>query len=130
MLTKYEQMCLEKLLAGEDPVLNLLREQSKKILSVTREHTGVGEYLHFSMPDDVDPIPGNPSITFGDLEVECEDEGINGGVILQVRQGLITTMESFSYDETWPQKVGRFSLKYMSGETRDLTKLRQTPGWI
>lgn len=126
---RLEAEALRLLLDGDDPVLNVLREQLAHVVSMRREYTGVGSYVDFIHPEDTLPLPGNPSFSFGDVMAEVEGLETGGGFVLFVKDGLLHTLETFSYDDFWPETIGRFRVKYRTGEQRDLATLRQTPGW-
>lgn len=50
-LTEFEREILEKLLSGDHPVLEVLREQLALARLVSRENTGVGFCCDFEVPE-------------------------------------------------------------------------------
>jgi len=117
-LTELEQAVMEKLLAGNERVLSMLREQLKKATVVKRELTGVGFYTNFAIHDCEPLRVGNDkSIMFGDVVAEVP--GTNGiGFGLELRNGCLAQLEGYTFgDELWPENVSDFKLKYV-GEHR------------
>lgn len=117
------------LLAGEDPVLNLLRKQSKGIISVLREYTGAGVYMTFTLADDVPRLSGQPSFVFGDVVADIEGLQLGAGFLLFVRNGLLHMLELYAYEDSFPTSIGQFSVRYENGEVRNIAELRGTPNW-
>lgn len=126
---RLEAEVLRLLLDGDDPVLNILREQLAHVVSTKRECTGVGFYVDFTLSDDAPRLPGNPSFTLGDVIPEIEGLELGGALVLFVKDGLLSMLEGSSYGDSWPATIGRFHLQYETGKERDLAALRRTPGW-
>lgn len=56
-LDEFERAVLEKLLAGDHPVLTALRAQAQAARLTSREYTGAGFFLTFDVPTSA-PILG------------------------------------------------------------------------
>jgi hypothetical protein len=128
-MEQFVQQVLQMLLAGDDPALAILRSQLEVAKRRPRENTGVGFFIHFDVPQEAPRLPGNPSIKFGDVIAEMEGLQHGAGFVLFIDNGVLAMLEGYTYDEPWPEKVSTYELKYMGGKTRDLTVLRQIPGW-
>jgi hypothetical protein len=126
---KLETDLLDLLLAGDDPVLRVLRAQLAVAIRKPRQLTGVGFFTHFDFPPDALRLPGNPKFSFGDVVGDITGLQLGAGFVLHVRDGLISFLEGYTYDEPWPRAITTFNLKYASGHQRDLIKLRSSPGW-
>jgi hypothetical protein len=124
-----ERDALQHLLQGDDPTLAILREQLKRATPKQREMSGVGFFTEFEMPDAVPRIAGDPSTRFGDVVADIEGLAHGVGFLLFVDAGKLTMLEAYTFGEPWPETVGHYNLRYLNGEGRDLTTLRQTPGW-
>jgi len=112
-LTELERRVTEMLLAGDHPVLALLRVQFHHAKVVQREFTGVGFYTHFEIPSNVPRVPGRRSFELGDVHADIA--GLEHGVdfILFVRDGAMDFLEAFTYgDDTCPETITTFTLKY------------------
>src|SRR5688500_6631342 len=110
-LSPLEQAALDKLIAGDHPVLQTLRHQASRASLRAKEYTGVGVFCSF------DVLPGTPTVAGGfELEdVTAEVAGFNhgAGFILFVREGVIELLEGFSYDEPWPDEIRDFEIAYV-----------------
>lgn len=124
-----EQQVLQMLLAGDDPVLSILRRQLEIAQRAPREYSGVGFFTHFRVPLEAPRLPGGPSFRFGDVIAEMDGLEHGAAFVLFVDGGVLTMLEGYTYDESWQQPVSSINLKYINGKTRDFALLRATPGW-
>lgn len=127
-LTKFEVEILNWLLAGEEPVLDALRRQLTKATVLSKVFTGHGIYINFYLPSDVTPLHKElsvkPSFCFGDVEASISSLEYGAHFILWVEDGLLASLEGFTYDESYPQEISDFELRYLSEEGRDWNYLR------
>lgn len=123
-LNELESLVLERLLDGDDPVLRVLRQQLENCPVFERELTGAGFFLRFRFDNDVQRVtPGD--FHFGDVSAEIEGLRYGAGFVLFVKQGLLDSLEGYSYEEPWPAKIARLHVQYTSDENRDLETVRQ-----
>lgn len=128
-LIPLEAEVLRLLLDGDDPILFSLREQLTHLVSVKREHTGVGCYTYFVFDGNAQPVLGEPSFAFGDVIPEIEGLDDGAGFVVFVKGGLLHMLEAYSYGHSWPMTIGRFVVSYQHGGSRDMAALRCTRGW-
>mgnify|MGYP001023990954 FL=1 len=102
-LTQLEKEVLMWLLAGDDPVIKALRRQLQEIRSIRRELTGVGIHLYFETSIDTQPLHKELDVKadfcFGDVEAETQSLKNGIGFLLWIRNGIITSLEGYTYDE-------------------------------
>jgi len=120
----FEHAVMEKLLYGEDPVLEILRGQFTVCNVSNREYTGVGFFTTFSLPPDCPRVPGNKTFSFGDVLGAVEGLVDGAGFVLHVKDGLLHYLEGYTYDEKWPKEIHSFTLAYQNGPKRNLSALR------
>lgn len=118
-----ERKVMEMLLAGDDPVLQILREQYRMAEAIEREKTGVGFHVTFTITPGVRRLDDKKSLHFGDVKGDIEGLEFGAGFVLHVRDGAIDQLEGYSYGEPWPVHVESFSISYIEGERRDLNAL-------
>lgn len=120
-LTEFEHAVLSKLLDGEHKLLTQLREQLATCQVSRREFTGAGFYTHL----EVDGSLGieDLQLRFGDVVAEVNQMPHGAGFVLFVRNGRLSLLEGYGYDDPWPAEVTAYTLKYTGGETRDWTEL-------
>jgi len=123
---KFEQAVLEKLLAGEHPLLKQLREQLIGCRVRRREFTGAGFYTYFSVENI--PVAVDAKVRFGDVLAEVEGMVHGAGFVLYVEHGRLSVLEGYGYDEPWPTTITAFALRYSTGEQRDWAALRKVLG--
>lgn len=135
-----ERAVMEMLLAGEHPVLRLLRAQFEHARVVRREFTGVGFFTHFEIPEDFPRVPGRASFELDDVHADVPELTMGIDFILFVRDGVIDFLEGFTYgDDRFPETIDTFRLTYVraangvvGGRTseRDWEALRRLLGGI
>jgi hypothetical protein len=128
-ITQLEYAVMSQLLRGDCAVLKALRDQFSVSRVKSREATGVGFYLNFDVSND---FPGvhvelecKRDFEVGDVEAEIDSLQHGAGFVLFIRDGRISFLEGYTYDEPWPDEVKNFSLRYSSGEVRDLDELQR-----
>jgi len=111
------------LLDGDDPVLAVLREQLRVATILERRMTGVGFYTNFSVAPAALPVFKNPSFEIGDVTAQIEGVQHSAGFLLFVRDGFLSFLEGFTYDEPWLEQIAKYELTYINGQ-RNWNELR------
>jgi hypothetical protein len=119
-LNDFEQAVLDKLLAGNHVVLIALRAQAATARLTSREYTGAGFYCSFDVSLEVPPLSTPTNFELGDVDASIDGLEHGAGFLLSVRNGRMTTLEGYSYEEPWPTEVRNFKLSYRR-EPRELT---------
>jgi len=121
-LDRLEQAVLDKLLAGDHPVLVALREQATSARLARREYTGVGFHCHFDVGEGAPTVKKDFHI--GDVRAEMEGVAHGIGFVLIIRDGRLSMLEGYTYDEPWPSEIRGFTLRYAeAGRRSELAKL-------
>lgn len=120
-----EKKVMEMLLAGDDPVLEALRNQYSNSTVESRNFTGAGFYSHFKVKKGIPPVADEKNYYIGDIGVSLN--GINDpiGVLLFVTNGYLSTLEGYTIGiEVWPEYIN-VELKYLyPNGKRNLEELR------
>lgn len=111
-LNDFEMALLDKLLAGDHPVLCVLRKQANKGRLVSREYTGAGFFCIFEVPTDVPSAIAGSDFHFGDVNACIDGLQHGAGFVVFVRNGRLHMLEGYSFDEPWPQALNSFVLSY------------------
>jgi len=119
-LTTLEEKVLEMLLRGESEVLAILRQQAKQAQVSSRQMTGVGFYTEFAVPSDVPRVPGRPTFKLGDVNGTVDNVNHGLGFLLYVKDGVLSMLEGYTYDEPWPDEIRGLVLTYSSKQGRNL----------
>ncbi len=120
-ILELERQVLEKLLAGDDPILVDLRRQLSRLRVTKRELTGSGFVTSFTI--DTSAIARtllHRDFKFGDVIADIEGLKYGAGFLLYVRNGAIDALEGYSFEEPWPESLGKFKLSYAGGAHRNL----------
>lgn len=118
-LNEFERQILDKLLAGDHPVLVALRAQAERARISRREYTGVGFFCDFDVPSDAGPLPTRSDFHVGDVNASLDGLKHGAGFVLFVRNGCLAMLEGYTYEEPWPQEVRNLKLTYQR-EPREL----------
>jgi hypothetical protein len=118
-LTEFERTLAEHLLAGELPVLAVLRSQWAAARFESRELSGVGFFLNVVVPSSA-PRAEPPDFELGDVYFEATGLPHGGGSVMFIRDGAISMLEAYSHDGDWPKEVMEFALRYFDGVSRNL----------
>ena len=123
-INEVERQLLSALLSGDDPVLLALRDQLSKSEIESRELSGVGFFLNFSVPESV-PRIGSGGIVIGDVYFDLAGIEYGGGAILFVDDGHISMLEAYlNGDEQWPREP-HLTQVYYDSDPRDMESLRK-----
>lgn len=118
-LNELEQAVLDKLLAGDHPVLAALRVQAERARVTRRESTGAGFFCDFAVPSDVPPLAATRDFRIGDVNASLDGLEHGAGFVLFVRDGRLAMLEGYTYEERWPREIGNLRLTYQR-EPREL----------
>ena len=118
-LEPLEEAVLTKLLVGELPVLVELRAQLPFLSVAKRTLTGVGFFTEFTVSPGAIPVPlPKGAGPLGDVEADIERLEHGAGFLLFVKKGFLHTLEGYSMDEPWPERIEGFSLRYERPDRR------------
>jgi len=112
VLSSFEQAVMDKLLAGDHPILVVLRRQAEVASLEKREETGVGFFCYFAVPSEFPRVAEPEDFRISDVEAEMEGLGEGAGFTLLIEEGRLVMLEGFSYTEPWPKSVGAYELRY------------------
>jgi hypothetical protein len=102
-MNELEMEVMRMLLAGDHPVLAVLRQQLEVATVREREFTGVGFFTYFDVPDSAPRVPDVDWLAIGDVYAELEGLQHTAGFVLFLGQGVIDTLECFGVEETFPE---------------------------
>lgn len=115
---------LEFLLAGDNPILDILREQVRSAFQTT-QFTGAGFIIDFHVPEEFARLPGNVTFQFGDVVARTVDEKQTLGFVLFIEHGVVRMWEGYTFgEELWPDIQLKVSLRY-DPSPRDLAWTRE-----
>ncbi len=109
-LDTLERAVLDKLLSGDHPALVVLRQQATMVRVAGRKQTGVGFFCDFDVDESAPTLPGDFQI--GDVFGELEGLAHGVGFVLFIRNGRLSMLEGFTFDEPWPEQLRGFKLAY------------------
>jgi hypothetical protein len=111
-LSSLEHEVIATLLRPDHPVFEALRLQFDRCEVAERRLTGVGFFTELSVQIDAAPAPVRPGLLQLNGMVAAIDGLKHGaGFVLWIENGVLATLEGFSYDEPWPERVNDYSLR-------------------
>ncbi len=115
-----ENRVLEKLLAGNHPILEALRLQIEGGSVRSREFTGVGFFTKLSPSHGARRAPTQRDrLHIGGVYADIPGLRNGAGFILFVTNGYLDLLEGFCYDEAWPAQVRGARPYYAGPRERD-----------
>lgn len=95
------ELLVPQLLAGNGSVMVNLRNQMAHARISRVDMTGVGMFLHFDVPSDL-PLADPPRFAGGNAQIAIAGLRIPAGCVLFVRDGKLTMLELYCFEESWP----------------------------
>lgn len=122
---EFEKVVMDKLLFGENQVLEILRKQYRSSTVVSRKFDGVGFFTHFKIDEEL-KIKNDFGMEIDDICGLYEgDSNKDVDFVLFIRNGLIDCLEGATIGEQWPTDYEKINLVYHTNGERDLTKFRE-----
>ena len=121
---KLENIVMNMLLSGDNVFFDKLRKQYELSLIADRNFDNVGFFTDFEIKDN-DLKVDNYDYTFGDVFGDYSGKESYFGFILYIRNGLIYSLEGYTYLDEWPNSYDNIYLHYINSNgkntnTRDL----------
>ena len=110
--TLLEESLLRHFLAGDHPTLESLRVQSEASSVASREFTGVGVYVNFSVPQEP-PRVSPPDLIFGDVDLKLENAEPGVCALLYVEHGALSCLELVASPGPWPEEPRVEKMTYL-----------------
>lgn len=101
-LEQFEQAVMQALLAGDDPMLESLREQYALATVRDREITPSGFVTRFEVPPSA-PLIDRKLLHLDDLQLELDGAQTPVDTALNVHNGRLRSLECSVYDGTFPE---------------------------
>jgi hypothetical protein len=133
-IEEMERRVMELFLAGDLPILNLLRDQYARASVENREYSGVGVFSAFKVPTDA-PRVTPPNFTISDISYELANVQNGGSAVLFIRDGALSMLELYNWTDDWPADLEITAMTYLvrkkpgtkefvPSATRDMSILR------
>jgi hypothetical protein len=127
-LLPLEEVVLDKLLAGDHPIMSSLRKQKNQAKVKERDFSGAGFFVHLSVDEDL-ALPGRPQLVIGDVSGVIPGLQYGACFMIFIEGGLLSMLEGASYGEDWPTSISDFKIQYIvndqPSEVRDMKKLEE-----
>src|ERR1044071_9578996 len=99
-----ERRVMEFLLAGDLPVLSVLRKQYAAASITGRDFSGVGVFTKFQVPTQVERVTP-PGFTISDIAYELSGVQNGGSAVLFIPYGALDLLELYNWTDDWPQDL-------------------------
>ncbi|HNQ89294.1 MAG TPA: hypothetical protein PKM73_11810 [Verrucomicrobiota bacterium] len=115
-LTDFERQSLELLLSSPNCADEALRRQMQSVKVRKRDHSGVGLFVEFDVPDEMAAAARDRKV-ISNLSGQMRGLENGFGGVLYVENGKLKTLEFFTYDEQWPDNPSGYSLRLEKPQT-------------
>ncbi len=120
-LSVLEKDVMLHLLTGENETLSVLRKQFAAAVVKSKEYSGAGFFIYFTIPQDAPLLSSEQSFNIGDVAARIDSLKNGAGFILFIKNGVITRLEGYTFgEEIWPRSVEHYELYYTSNGKRSL----------
>jgi hypothetical protein len=99
---EFEVQVMTALLAGDDPLLETLRQQYAAATVSGREKTATGFITRFDVPQSVPPIE-RKLLHLDDLQLQLAGTATPADASVHVHNGRLRSLECFVYDGAFPE---------------------------
>jgi len=110
MLTPLEQAVIDILLDKQGEPFDTIRQQLSHATIAERRFTGAGFFTDFIIPADAPARRDLADMTIGGVGAEFPGMQHGAGFLLFVRAGVVSMLEGYTYDESWPASTDEFTL--------------------
>jgi hypothetical protein len=110
MLTPLEQAVIDMLLEKQGEPFDTIRQQLSHATIAERRFTGAGFFTDFVIPTDAPVRRDLADMTIGDVGAEFPGLQHGAGFLLFIRGGVVSMLEGYTYDESWPASTDEFTL--------------------
>ncbi|HXD00433.1 MAG TPA: hypothetical protein VN048_13910 [Verrucomicrobiae bacterium] len=110
MLTPLEKAVLDLMVDKPGEPFETVRQQLAYVRFANRKTTGVGFFTHFVVPVDAPVRRDLPNMEITGISASFPDVQHGAGFILFIRDGVVSFLEGFTYDDPWPEKTDEFTL--------------------
>lgn len=114
-IEEFERAIMAGLLAGDDPLLQTLREQYAAASVRGREMSATGFVTRFDVPPAAAPID-RKLLHLDDLQVELEGVRAPADTSVHVHNGRLKSLECFVYDGAFPAEPAIRAAWYYGAE--------------
>ncbi len=122
-ILELEHAVMERLLGSSHWIPRILLEQWKSSKIKKLEFTGAGFFVDYDVPNSAPVLEGKPNLSFGNVGAEISDLKYGAGFVLFVKNGVIATLEGYSYNEPWPNNIDVFELTDIEKKQEDWNEI-------
>ncbi|MCL1987266.1 MAG: hypothetical protein FWG64_04765 [Firmicutes bacterium] len=106
----FESKVMNAIINENANISYFLKQQYSIAKIVSREFTGVGFFTEFEISDKSLKLDKSPNLTLGTISAEIKGLNFGMGFVLFVNDGLIATLEGYTYSEPWYGTVENFRI--------------------
>jgi hypothetical protein len=110
MLTPLEKAVLDTMLDKPGEPFETVKKQLAHAAIASREFSGVGFLTDFVVPPDAPVRRDSPDKEIGPVGAEFPGLQHGAGFLLFIRDGVVSMLEGYTYDETWPTNTDDFEV--------------------
>lgn len=109
MFTPLEKAVLDAMLDKPGEPFETVRKQLAHATIAKREFSGVGFFTDFVLPAHAPVRRDLPNTEYG-ANAEFPSLQHGAGFVLFIRDGVVSMLEGFTYDEPWPTNTDEFKV--------------------
>lgn len=116
-MTPLDKSVLETMASESTNDATAFAEQVRRATVLSRQHSGVGFFTDFDVPDDVPLLGGDFRTELAVVHSEHPDLSNGAGFVVFATDGKLSCLEAFTYGEEWPADESKFSISKLSTDS-------------
>ena len=106
---QFESDAMNRIIAEDSAISDMLIKQYKSAKVISRTFSGFGFFTNFEITDKSLKLTDCQNLELGNTQLKLEGLKLGAGFVLFIRDGLIKTLECYTYDEPWPISITTYA---------------------
>ena len=102
---------MKRIIIEDLTMFEVLEKQYKSAKVISREFSGFGFFTNFEITDKSLKLTERQNFELGNVQLKLEGLKLGAGFVLFIRDGLIKTLECYTYDEPWPTSIATYAFE-------------------
>lgn len=109
-IEQFESDVIKNIIAENSTISENLEKQYQAAKVINREFSGYGFYTNFEITDKKLRLKEIKNMELGNTQAKLDGLKFGAGFILFIKDGLIKSLECYTYDEPWPDNLLNYQL--------------------
>lgn len=107
---QFEYDVMKRIITENIDLVDRLEQQFDSATVVSRKFTGFGFYTNYDIKDKNSRLKDASNLELGNVQAKLDGLKYGMGFVLFIRDGLIKTLEGYTYEEPLPSQFSKYSI--------------------